>query len=153
MTISIFQDPSFSSSAGQLVSYLSRNLKDRFSHVKAQMLIGSMSKENIMPDNSSYCQRLKLHISFLNNFFLTQFLAHLSSELIVYPCSGVRPSLLLSVHHFQRSFPLKSLCQSKPNFMWSLLDKVKQLQFIYYILNFRRNPTDFNLFWVRYKFC
>ena len=33
-------------------------------------------------------------------------------ELIVYPCSVVRPSV---VHHFQRSSPLKPLGQSKPN--------------------------------------
>ena len=34
-------------------------------------------------------------------------------ELIVYPCSVVRPSV---VHHFQRSSALKPLGQSKPNF-------------------------------------
>ena len=34
-------------------------------------------------------------------------------ELIVYPCSVVRPSV---VHHFQRSSPLKPLGQSKSNF-------------------------------------
>ena len=34
-------------------------------------------------------------------------------ELIVYPCSVVRPSV---VHHFQRSSSLKQLGQSKPNF-------------------------------------
>ena len=46
-------------------------------------------------------------------------------ELIVYPCSGVRPS---SVVHsqFQTSSPLKPLGQSKPNFMWSLLGKGEQ---------------------------
>ena len=32
----------------------------------------------------------------------------------------IRPA---SVHHFQRSSPLKPLGQSKPNFMWSLLGK------------------------------
>ena len=49
-------------------------------------------------------------------------------ELIVYPCSVVRPSVRPSVvrpssvrpssvvHHFQRSSPLKQLGQSKPNF-------------------------------------
>ena len=40
-------------------------------------------------------------------------------ELIVYPCSGVRPSSVRRpsvVHHFQRSSPLKPLGQSKPNF-------------------------------------
>ena len=35
-------------------------------------------------------------------------------ELIVYPCSVVRPSSV--VHHFQRSSSLKQLGQSKPNF-------------------------------------
>ena len=50
-------------------------------------------------------------------------------ELIVYPSSrrpssSVRPSVVRpSVHHFQRSSPLKPLDQSKPNFMWSLLGK------------------------------
>ena len=45
-------------------------------------------------------------------------------ELIVYPSSR-RPSSSVgpSVHHFQRSSPLKPLDQSKPNFMWSLLGK------------------------------
>ena len=45
-------------------------------------------------------------------------------ELIVYPSSR-RPSASVgpSVHHFQRSSPLKQLGQSKPNFMWSLLKK------------------------------
>ena len=40
-------------------------------------------------------------------------------ELIVYPCSVVRPSSVRPssvVHHFQRSSPLKPLGQSKPNF-------------------------------------
>ena len=56
------------------------------------------------------------------------FLAHLSrrltGELIVYPCSGVRPSSV--VHRFQRSSPLKPLGQSKPNFIWSILRKGEQ---------------------------
>ena len=42
-------------------------------------------------------------------------------ELIVYPCSGVRPSSVRP--QFQTSSPLKPLGQSKPNFMWSLLGK------------------------------
>ena len=54
-----------------------------------------------------------------------RFLAHLSQrligELIVYPCSVV--VVVVLVHHFQRSSPLKLLDQSKPNFMWSLLGK------------------------------
>ena len=40
-------------------------------------------------------------------------------ELIVYPCSVVRPSVRRPssvVHHFQRSSSLKQLGQSKPNF-------------------------------------
>ena len=39
-------------------------------------------------------------------------------ELIVYPCSVVRPSVVRPsvVHHFQRSSSLKQLGQSKPNF-------------------------------------
>ena len=39
-------------------------------------------------------------------------------ELIVYPCSVVRPSSVRPsvVHHFQRSSSLKQLGQSKPNF-------------------------------------
>ena len=41
-------------------------------------------------------------------------------ELIVYPCSVVRPSV---VHHFQRSSSLKQLGQSKPNFTWSIYGK------------------------------
>ena len=60
-----------------------------------------------------------------------RFLAHLSrrltGELIVYPCSGVRPSSSVrpSIRRpkFQRSSPLKPLGQSKPNFMWSILSK------------------------------
>ena len=55
------------------------------------------------------------------------FLAHLSrrltGELIVYPCSGVRPSSSVRRPQFQRSSPLKPLGQSKPNFMWSILMK------------------------------
>ena len=56
------------------------------------------------------------------------FLAHLSrrltGELIVYPCSGVRPSSSgVRRPQFQRSSPLKPLGQSKPNFMWSILRK------------------------------
>ena len=43
-------------------------------------------------------------------------------ELIVYPCSGVRPSYVVRPQ-FQTSSPLKPLGQSKPNFMWSLLGK------------------------------
>ena len=57
---------------------------------------------------------------------ISQFLAHLSQrltgELIVYPCSGVRPSSVRRPQ-FQRSSPLKLLGQSKPNFMWSILRK------------------------------
>ena len=56
-------------------------------------------------------------------------LAHLSQrligELIGYPWSGVRrlsPSSGVRPQ-FQMSSPLKPLCQSKPNFMWSLLGK------------------------------
>ena len=56
------------------------------------------------------------------------FLAHLSrrliGELIGYPWSGVRPSVVCrpsSVHNAQRSSSPKPLGQSKPNFMWSLL--------------------------------
>ena len=55
---------------------------------------------------------------------INTFLAHLSrrliGELIVYPCSVV---VVVVVHHFQTSSPLKLLDQSKPNFMWSLLGK------------------------------
>ena len=59
-------------------------------------------------------------------FLALTFLAHLSrrltGELIVYPCSGVRPSSVRR-SQFQRSSPLKPLGQSKPNFMWSILRK------------------------------
>ena len=52
------------------------------------------------------------------------FLAHLSRRLIgelnVYPCSGVRPSV---IDTFQTSSPLKPLGQPKPNFMWSPLGR------------------------------
>ena len=41
--------------------------------------------------------------------------------------AGVRPSV---VHNFQRSSPLKPLCQSKPNFMQSLLGKGER-KFVY----------------------
>ena len=63
---------------------------------------------------------------FTGNFSLTLsiFLAHLSrrltGELIGYPWIR-RPSVVRS--HFQTSSPLKPLCQSKPNFMWTLLGK------------------------------
>ena len=61
-------------------------------------------------------------------------LAHLSrrltGRLIVYPCSGVRPSSSVVARpsvvrrpQFQRSSPLKPLSQSNPNFMWSILGK------------------------------
>ena len=44
-------------------------------------------------------------------------------ELLVYPSSR-RPSVVRpSVHHFQRSSPLKPLGQSMPKFMRSLLGK------------------------------
>ena len=63
----------------------------------------------------------------LNHKCLNIFLAHLSrrltGELIVYPCSGVRPSSSIHRPQFQRSSPLKLLGQSKPNFMWSILRK------------------------------
>ena len=56
------------------------------------------------------------------------FLAHLSQrligELIVYSCSGVRPSVVVVVRRrpqFQTSSSPKPLGRSKPNFMWSLL--------------------------------
>ena len=39
-------------------------------------------------------------------------------DLVVYPCSGVHPS----VNHFQR-YSLKPFAQSKPNFVWSILGK------------------------------
>ena len=62
---------------------------------------------------------------------LTKLLAHLSrrltGELIVYPCSGVRPSSVrrpsVRRSQFQKSSPLKPLGQSRPNFMWSILRK------------------------------
>ena len=47
-------------------------------------------------------------------------------ELIVYPCSGVRPSSSVVRPQFQPSSPLKPLGQSKPNFMWSLFWKGEQ---------------------------
>ena len=54
------------------------------------------------------------------------FLAHLSQrlidELIVYPCSGVRPSYFVVRPQFQTSSSPKPLARSKPNFMWSLLE-------------------------------
>ena len=49
---------------------------------------------------------------------LETFQGHLSLRLIVYPCSGVRPSS--SVHNVQTSAFPKPLGQSKPNFVWSL---------------------------------
>ena len=53
-------------------------------------------------------------------YVLIVFFAHLSrrltGELIGYPCSGFRSQ-------FQTSSPLKPLGQSKPNYMWSNLDK------------------------------
>ena len=56
------------------------------------------------------------------------FLAHLSQrligELIVYSCSGVRPSsssYVVVVHNAQTSSSPKPLARSKPNFMWRLL--------------------------------
>ena len=56
-------------------------------------------------------------------YALCRFLAHLSQrltgELIGYSWSGVRPSVV--VHNVQTSYSPKPLCQSKPNFMWSLL--------------------------------
>ena len=46
-------------------------------------------------------------------------------ELIVYPWSGVRrtSSVVVVRSHFQTSSPLKPLDRSKPNCMWSLLEK------------------------------
>ena len=54
------------------------------------------------------------------------FLAHLSQrligELIVYSCSGVRPSVVVRRRpQFQASSSPKPLARSKANFMWSLL--------------------------------
>ena len=49
-------------------------------------------------------------------------LAHLSRRLIGELRYTHAPASVV-VHHFQMSFPLKPLCQSKPNFMWSLLGK------------------------------
>ena len=56
--------------------------------------------------------------------FCCLLLAHLSrrliSELIGYPCSGVRrPSVVRPQFHTSSS--PKPLARSKPNFMWSLL--------------------------------
>ena len=60
-------------------------------------------------------------------FFLAHLSRRLTGELIVYPCSGVRPSSVrpsvVRRSQFQRSSPLKPLGQSKPNFMWSILRK------------------------------
>ena len=54
-------------------------------------------------------------------------LAHLSrrltGELIVYPCSGVRPSFTICGIIHKRSSSLKPLGQSKPNFIWTILSK------------------------------
>ena len=63
------------------------------------------------------------------NIRLITFLAHLSQrligELIVYSCSGVRPSYVVIVvrrrPQFQASSSPKPLARSKANFMWSLL--------------------------------
>ena len=78
-------------------------------------------------------------LSFYHLFcHIQQFLAHLSrrltGELIVYPCSGVRPSSsvvrpssVVRRPQFQRSSPLKPLGQSKPNFMWSILRKGERM--------------------------
>ena len=55
------------------------------------------------------------------------FLAHLSrkliGELIVYPCSGIRPSSLSVVRlfAFSKIFLSETAGPIKPNFMWSLL--------------------------------
>ena len=55
-------------------------------------------------------------------FLLAHLCQRLINELIVYPFSILRPSNLSpSVYIFQRS-PLKPLSQSKPIFMWSLLE-------------------------------
>ena len=52
------------------------------------------------------------------NFFSSPEPSGSQGELIVYPCSVVRPSVRRPsvVHHFQRSSSLKQLGQSKPNF-------------------------------------
>ena len=74
---------------------------------------------------------LKHHFYIIKLGF-TLFLAHLSQrligELIGYSWSGVRPASSSvrrrhpsGVHNAQRSSSPKPLCQSKPNFMWSLL--------------------------------
>ena len=69
------------------------------------------------------CSKPEIVEVFFQNGIIA-FLAHLSrrltGELIGYPWIR-RPS---SVHsYFQTSSPPKPLCQSKPNFMWSLLGK------------------------------
>ena len=51
--------------------------------------------------------------------FLADLIRRLIGELIGYSWSGV-------VHNAQRSFSPKPLCQSKPNFMWSLLGYEEQ---------------------------
>ena len=62
------------------------------------------------------------HLMFVHKTFIC--LAHLSQrligELIVYPFTVV---VVVFVGYFQTSSPPKPLGQSKPNFMWSLLEK------------------------------
>ena len=56
--------------------------------------------------------------TFLRGFISSPEPSGSQGELIVYPCSVVRPSVRRPsvVHHFQRSSSLKQLGQSKPNF-------------------------------------
>ena len=73
-------------------------------------------------------KKISFHIHIL--LFLAHLSRRLTGELIVYPCSGVRPSSVrpsvVRLSQFQRSSPLKLLGQSKPNFMWSILRKTER---------------------------
>ena len=53
---------------------------------------------------------------------LLKIITSLEPKNIVYPCSGVHPSVV-GRSQFQSSSPLEPLGQSKPNFMWNILRK------------------------------
>ena len=68
-------------------------------------------------------QEVNYYIIILDRLFSSPEPSGSQGELIVYPCSVVRPSVRRPsvvrpsvVHHFQRSSSLKQLGQSKPNF-------------------------------------
>ena len=74
-------------------------------------------------DLTSYSFHECLNDNFKMTNSVLAYLLGSQAELIVYQCSGVRPSSSVRVHHFQIFSSPKPLGRSKPNFMEPLLER------------------------------